>query len=1433
MLRRKLSPLARTGLVAAVCLCLAPSGFDCLTERCTAAEGLSLLDGPMLAVGPRHEVTLPGGQEGLPIGIRAGSIGGAFGDFMFRALQPRLPEIGLGYAEALSEPSLSAGEAALAHAFQAEAARAETRLPGGSGFCTASPFDPRCTRIDTLRRNASSLLRNTRDQRLPDLIPLRRDRDRRAGFTLPGGGIDPNAFQEFLDRTAADSVSEIDIGLTVDPENGQAQWMQIVNQNKTVRLVDGTLVQLAGSEGQFEKAATVARFFGPDGVPSSDDLPTSELVQLTQDVRLVGKSFAPRKDPLSGIQDPNGNLVAQVGESVQIYRSLGAGFDPNDPDDVNFCTRGNHFNVPSPLSGSGVNISGDGINASGECVLLASSREAQFVNANLLGSDSAGDNLLSRFEAYAALGDPSHRPPSAVLEPGDLTDLLLRGSTGRDLPARPPSADGRIRFPAAAASFARRVDAATGAPVRSTGPEACSVRVDGAGDPVGPDGASFGDGSVQMVSGSQTEVTAETRVNIDNQIPSEGSCLLWSLDPLDPNGARILRSAGVVAQSHAANQTQFHTLCTLGFDEDFGHCGLDELNDINTSGLWTGTLSGMAGGVAAAIAARGWQTLRLSLGPPLVQDSAAASADPNSVSALQYQLTPALTLTTPSGILPPVFLFADTQQAVPRQLNDTRGPLSNLSMTQKGLFGCGADLASACDFFDARLIGQNSHLAQQLGLDPNYGDLPHGGIDWLNAHADVFMQDFALTRASAADAAVAKRGSGSNVEPSTGFAHEAGVTTQTFSTQDLDGDGLPDNASYLRVSIAGTNVTADRLQVVGGNLTVDGTTPVDGVAALLATDFRVEPFKYERDAAAEAALGIPVFYKDPRGADGSLNTGDDPLTLDAGDEPTGENCANLGAPGTYRLTPDPGCTVAEIISVNFERLAILKDIIGVDLTHDAAETALELHAIFEGDPNQILVADPIAGPDGIVFANWITEHQTNGGGKLLGLYGFRSDEPNAPIDFGQPVAEIVASATGGGTALADIVFQLERYQKAANLSSFSFSTLFDPDSATSFAAQCVGASNGVCYRVLAGSAPDAIVGALPAGYQMFELVPAPGGPGTGDTSIQTSAITGQSIVVATPGGDFSRLELILPLQRLEPLDLAEVAGLEASPDNTDETVPLASVTYLDPDTLELREDVLIMDDRPLFGGFFCGIGTPSCFGPKQTVSLFTLDADGDYRPDLDSNRDGQLDFLDDGTPGPGTDDAVACGSGVPGDVVQDALVAELSAAELEALPSVFPRGMPVRSPSGCPYLRSLVSLTGDDGAGRRPFAWHQGAATPDADGDGVPDADDICPHARDPLQEDSGGVGPGSAADGNGDACQCGDVSNDGLVTLADFALIRSWVASGGTVPPTPEFAPQKCDVGGSAACSLADFALVRKAVAASDPALLQQVCEAATGAPN
>ncbi len=81
----------------------------------------------------------------------------------------------------------------------------------------------------------------------------------------------------------------------------------------------------------------------------------------------------------------------------------------------------------------------------------------------------------------------------------------------------------------------------------------------------------------------------------------------------------------------------------------------------------------------------------------------------------------------------------------------------------------------------------------------------------------------------------------------------------------------------------------------------------------------------------------------------------------------------------------------------------------------------------------------------------------------------------------------------------------------------------------------------------------------------------------------------------------------------------------------------------------------------------------------------------------------------------------------------------------------------------------------------------------DADGDGVPDASDNCPYEPNADQTDSGGVDT-PVADGIGDACQCGDVNDDGAVTSSDATMLARAL-----INLSPAFS-----VGGNAACTAA-----------------------------
>lgn len=117
---------------------------------------------------------------------------------------------------------------------------------------------------------------------------------------------------------------------------------------------------------------------------------------------------------------------------------------------------------------------------------------------------------------------------------------------------------------------------------------------------------------------------------------------------------------------------------------------------------------------------------------------------------------------------------------------------------------------------------------------------------------------------------------------------------------------------------------------------------------------------------------------------------------------------------------------------------------------------------------------------------------------------------------------------------------------------------------------------------------------------------------------------------------------------------------------------------------------------------------------------------------------------------------------------------------------------------------------------------------PDTDGDWICDAEDNCPRRVNPSQSDLGGIGSGSPPDGVGDACQCGDLDDDGVVTPADPLLLRQVFAHVATVGEAGGF---KCGVLPWRTCSIADVTVLERTLQA--PALppgIVQNCPAAVG---
>ena len=105
-------------------------------------------------------------------------------------------------------------------------------------------------------------------------------------------------------------------------------------------------------------------------------------------------------------------------------------------------------------------------------------------------------------------------------------------------------------------------------------------------------------------------------------------------------------------------------------------------------------------------------------------------------------------------------------------------------------------------------------------------------------------------------------------------------------------------------------------------------------------------------------------------------------------------------------------------------------------------------------------------------------------------------------------------------------------------------------------------------------------------------------------------------------------------------------------------------------------------------------------------------------------------------------------------------------------------------------------------------------------------------------QADSGGIGLASLSDGIGDACQCGDTNNSGIVTATDATVLNRAILGlspyfsvasglGGGGPGL-----RKCNVAatvtpGVAGCTATDATVVSRATVSLPPGI-QQGCDAA-----
>ncbi|MFI5317026.1 MAG: hypothetical protein ACHQ6T_15100, partial [Myxococcota bacterium] len=169
-----------------------------------------------------------------------------------------------------------------------------------------------------------------------------------------------------------------------------------------------------------------------------------------------------------------------------------------------------------------------------------------------------------------------------------------------------------------------------------------------------------------------------------------------------------------------------------------------------------------------------------------------------------------------------------------------------------------------------------------------------------------------------------------------------------------------------------------------------------------------------------------------------------------------------------------------------------------------------------------------------------------------------------------------------------------------------------------------------------------------------------------------------------------------------------LAGLELNDLKTLRKVLSGQVVKINGETLQLSQQQLR--------------GPTGLFGPSTGDFKAVQDSNTDGVNDLDQNRDGIWDGMDDYTPGPITDDNILCGSGVRGDPLQEA--AQYDPYRLDEAPgsakfkAKFPNGLPPRSPVFCKSIAGLLAAStqtlpvkkagGDGSFGRRDFLWQGG-----------------------------------------------------------------------------------------------------------------------------